>query len=334
MKTTGNWQLPHLLLRLALARPALYNSDFRRGMSTTVVLQLQTTQSSDATTIMATSTNPTMVVATRLHLDKATVPPTDLDDKVLNFGRFCADSCAKYDVVGVLAVDAAERIPGYNLVEAVRAACEKASHHTGVPPLQVLPVQPWGQFVPALNALVHWAAPFADQILLASAETKATSTAIAALRSRMTSDTLVCGALLPGHDYQGGGGEMHEQEHPSDGISTELNGRTTPWNTLALWDLKKLALTGFQSVSEGSHNSCSETSMAGVEEVVAIAVLQKLLGPEHTKAKLVRIDGVEWDQHFDDPARQQWHERKMQSKTERAAQQLALTGLQGIVYHC
>ena len=60
-------------------------------------------------------------------------------------------------------------------------------------------------------------------------------------------------------------------------------------------------------------------NIAGVEEVVAIAVLQKLLGRERAKAKLVQMadggGGVEWDQTFGgDPARQEWHARKMESK--------------------
>lgn len=289
-----------------------------------------------------TAVNPTMVVATRLHLDRMTVPPRDLDVTVRQFGRFCARSCAEYDVVGVLAVDAHERIPGYRLVDAVQAACDQwasASHDSGivVVPLHVLPVQPWGQFVPALNALVSWAAPFADHILFCSVETTAPPSAIATLRSRMTPDTLVCGALLPGHEYHHhhqNGDATTPNTPPHGGIPTALNGRTTPWNTLALWDLKKLALTGFQLVSEGVHCTSNEPSWAGVEEVVAIAVLQKLLGSENAVAKLVPTDGVEWDQTFDDPARQQWHEQKMKSKLERAAKQLEITGLQGIVHHC
>ena len=64
---------------------------------------------------------------------------------------------------------------------------------------------------------------------------------------------------------------------------------------------------------------------AGVEEVSTIYILQKLLPPGAAEAKLIQIPGILWDtQQWDDDARQQWHERKMQSKVQRAAKQLNL----------
>jgi hypothetical protein len=70
-----------------------------------------------------------------------------------------------------------------------------------------------------------------------------------------------------------------------------------------------------------------------VEEVAAIALLQKLLGEDEAKAKLIRLPDVSWDQQFDDEDRQKWHDKKMQSKVERAARHLELTGLSGWVQH-
>lgn len=70
-----------------------------------------------------------------------------------------------------------------------------------------------------------------------------------------------------------------------------------------------------------------------MEEVAAIAMLQNLLGEEEAKAKLMRLPDVSWDQTFDDEERQKWHEKKMQSKLERAARHLELTGLSGWVEH-
>jgi len=324
------------------------------------------------------STRPLLIVATRFHLGKASVPPTqaDLEAKLRNFGRFCSESCAadaeeNARVLGVVAVDAEERIPGYSLVSHIRAACEhvvasSSTTKSRLPQLHVLPVQPWGQFAPALNALVAWACaaaadarsssnnnnnnnnnppapPCAAQILFASAETTASAAAVRALREQLTpdDDALVAGIVLPGHDYRGKGTKDDEV------VETALNGRTTPWNTLALWDLRKLALTGFQLVSEGlvmpdhavDDDVAPGMNIAGVEEVVAIAVLQKLLGRERAKAKLVQMadgGGVEWDQTFGgDPARQEWHARKMESKLSRAARQMELLGLtEGVVHHC
>jgi hypothetical protein len=65
-----------------------------------------------------------------------------------------------------------------------------------------------------------------------------------------------------------------------------LNARTTPWNTLAIWKVSMLALTGFQVVSDGILTEDATEPSYGVEEVVAIALLQKVLGATKAKAKL------------------------------------------------
>jgi hypothetical protein len=43
-------------------------------------------------------------------------------------------------------------------------------------------------------------------------------------------------------------------------VEVELTGRTAPWNTCALWDVPKLALTGFHLVSKGLHPDVDEPS--------------------------------------------------------------------------
>lgn len=323
------------------------------------------------TTALPTNDEPAvLVVATRFHLGKAAAPPSqdDLQSKVRSFANFCSNcgvvvepidsttSASSHRVVGVMAVDAEERIAGYNLVAQMEEALAAVLlHHpsttVAIPPLHILPVQPWGEFAPALNALIRWAGRVpvaaataatttaATQILFCSAETTASAVAVAALRRHLMidTDTLVVGLALPGHDYARGRHRL-------------LNGRTTPWNTLALWNWRLLALTGFPLVAEGlvhddDDDNNSNNSMAGVEEVVTIAILQRLLGAEHAQAKLVQLEeedgasssgGVVWDQTFGgDPARQQWHEHKMRSKESRAARQLKLLGgLTGTVHHC
>ena len=50
-------------------------------------------------------------------------------------------------------------------------------------------------------------------------------------------------------------------------------------------------------------------------------------------AKLVKLDGINWNVTFTDPARKEWHERKMKSKVERPASQLEALHLSGSVYH-
>ena len=280
------------------------------------------------------SNNNKMIVATRLHLGQSAVPPTDLDAKVAGFHQFCSQSCPE-GTLAVLAVDATPKIPGYNLVDAVQAACDKAcacalssstSTKTKTTTLTVLPVTPWGKFVPALNALVQYAASQTDcgKILFCSAETTATTGAVSSLQAALQADTLVAGALLPGHDYK-----------DFTTSPQSLNGRTSPWNTLALWDLRKLALTGFLLVSDGLLTDDATDPSYGIEEVAATALLQNLLGPDETKSKLVKVPGIEWDVgNFDDPERAAWQAEKMKSKGSRAARQLELTGLSGFVYHC
>eukprot|EP00956_Cyclotella_meneghiniana_P012830 scaffold18270_cov63-Cyclotella_meneghiniana.AAC.2 len=136
------------------------------------------------------------------------------------------------------------------------------------------------------------------------------------------------GAVLQGHHHS-------PPTNSETTVEVELTGRTTPWNTFALWNLHKLSLTGFLQVSEGLHG---DEGIAGIEEVCTIATLQKTLSSEKAKAKLIQVqppNAVVWGQDFsDDEARREWHERKMQSKETRAKKQLDLMGLSGIVLHC
>jgi hypothetical protein len=103
-------------------------------------------------------------------------------------------------------------------------------------------VTPWGKFVPALNALIRYASVEckAQLILFVSAETEASASSVSMLVNEVDSSTLVAGAVLPGHDYH-------------RGEKVPLNGRNTPWNTLAVWNLPNLALNGFPMVSDGVH---------------------------------------------------------------------------------
>ena len=91
------------------------------------------------------------------------------------------------------------------------------------PPWTPIPVDPWGAFTPALNALAaHASKQGCGLALFASVETTFSSETVAALREQLVKhDALVVGAALPGHDFQEGG--------------RPLGGRTAPWNTLALW---------------------------------------------------------------------------------------------------
>ncbi|CAM9677891.1 unnamed protein product, partial [Phaeothamnion confervicola] len=111
-----------------------------------------------------------------------------------------------------------------------------------------------------------------------------------------------------------------------------LTGLTTPWNTLALWSVPRLARLGFLAVAEGLLPGVD----GGIEEVTAIAALQMLAAARSRPgaAALLRLPGVSWEARWADDGRRRWHERKMASKASRAAAQMAALGLpEGAVYH-
>ena len=307
---------------------------------------------------VASTVDAPLAIATRLHLGHASHPPLphQLCEMLTSFTALARTLGAKFVVV---AVDVEERIIGYDLLEEVTKICNTLStkRPTDLIPsncdddndvrIQILPVTPWGKFVPALNAIVSRVATLgAHFLLLTSAEVQLTNDALAIMKSKLDLETtLVIGTVLPGHDYRCSkrtvaqiddvGGEEEE-------VMVELTGRTTPWNTCSLWNVSKLSLTGFLLVSEGLHpeDDGSELgSSAGVEEVCTIATLQRLLGPCNAQAKLICIPGEEstsWDtSNFEkDAKRQEWHEKKMASKVARAKRQLELLGLSGTVIHC
>jgi len=280
-----------------------------------------------------------VVFATRIHLGQQSLqtPQDRLDQNVLSFLTLAQSSGA---LKSAIAVDCAEKIPGYDLVHAVRKAVEHAYSTLSISEFlcDVIPTTPWGNFVPALNTLVRWACvscPEAERIAFLSLETHATSEAILELcRHVVLSDTLVAGAALPGHQHQSSSIDSGKKE--DIGTIVELTGRTCPWNTLAIWNLKRLALTGFPLLADGLHmNEDGSPGAAGIEEFSTILIHQKLSAPETVKAKLVQItQGLNWEQTFEDEERRKWHEFKMQTKNTRAEQHRKLLGnLTGTVHH-
>ena len=258
-----------------------------------------------------------LVVGTRIHLGNASAPPDEAHYREMleKLADFASSFDSKHAYV---AVDATPKFENYSLVEVLRTITADST-------LEIIPVTPWNSFVPALNAIATRAAQDgASHCLFCSAETQTSPASILQLLEHMDEDTLVAGAVLPGHDY-----------HPKS--TQTLNGRTTPWNTLAVWNVAKLTLTGFPLVAEGLHTLSDGTTpvAAGVEEVSTIALLQSVLGPQKAKAKLVPLPDIEWNQDFKDEERQQWHEAKMKSKVERPANHLELLQLkEGVVEHC
>ncbi|KAI8815344.1 hypothetical protein BJ742DRAFT_13031 [Cladochytrium replicatum] len=137
---------------------------------------------------------------------------------------------------------------------------------------EILEISNWGNFIPALNECVRFAAERkAGYICFQSAEVHTTSDEIDALISHLADGhTLVAGKAFADHDFEIG--------------TQKLDGRTTPWNTLAVWKTEKLALTGFLMVADGVHDGVD----GGVEEVSVIALQQRIL-PNSSQAKLVKF---------------------------------------------
>ena len=341
-----------------------------------------------------------LVIATRIHLGESSssqINTVVIQQQMEQFYHFCHECHRDFHhphdnnsnnqnidtiVRGVIAVDVT---PNEDLIRIVRAALHNhdtdRSTTTMMNDIDIVPVQPWGKFTPALNALLTYAANALRTLVVTSTNgssgaipprvvggcilycslettnnngnTSSSSSSCHPIRTlfqHMDYDTtLVCGAVLPGHDYR------NEQPPPAQQSSTTktptttiLNGRTSPWNTFALWNINKLSKIGFVSVSDGLHVDLTTTtattkSIAGIEEVTTIALLQKLFNP-HTEmmAKLISLShptnsdgssnnggaGVLWDtSSTTDVGRQQWHEYKMQSKYQRAQEQLQLLAL-------
>ncbi|KAG7396492.1 CG-1 domain [Phytophthora boehmeriae] len=198
--------------------------------------------------------------------------------------------------------------------------------------VEIIPMLYWGKFVPALNALIGTAAdhfPEADTLLLQSLEVEVDRAGVEFLRSHLDiKHDLVVGAALPGHEFR---------PDPS-AQPMELSGLTSPWNTLALWNLEQLTRVGFALMGDALRLEIDGIgSAAGIEEVANIAMYQQLYAntDSATKAKLVRVPGIAWQvDRLQDPDRLAWHEKKMASKQQRAAAQLAQFGVApGSVFH-
>jgi hypothetical protein len=151
-----------------------------------------------------------LVIASRLHLGRANSPPSDEQiQKILeNLGTMAA-SIDQYEASVVIAVDASPKIKNYDYVKAIRNVLTSMKNPSTS--IEILPVTPWGKFVPALNALVLYAKSQlnADLLMFASAEVSASTSTVSKLCQHVTADdkenVIVAGAAMKGHDYQGPG---------------------------------------------------------------------------------------------------------------------------------
>ncbi|MEA3512141.1 MAG: hypothetical protein U9R37_00925 [Campylobacterota bacterium] len=181
--------------------------------------------------------------------------------------------------------------------------------------IQIFQITPWISFTQPLNLLVEKALSMgAKELLFQSIEVEISSNDVLKLEKHLNNDTLVVGAKL------------HTRHGHLKKIST-IDGWNTPWNTLALWDIEKLGLTGFLSISSGN----LEKIPGGIEEVVTISLLQSLKKDE-MKAKVIELSSVVWTTKWDSKQREIYHQKKMASKDERSQIQLKKLGIKaGVV---
>eukprot|EP00928_Gymnodinium_smaydae_P041995 TRINITY_DN28355_c0_g1_i1.p1 TRINITY_DN28355_c0_g1~~TRINITY_DN28355_c0_g1_i1.p1 ORF type:complete len:795 (+),score=94.85 TRINITY_DN28355_c0_g1_i1:40-2424(+) len=136
----------------------------------------------------------------------------------------------------------------------------------------ILPVPYWGAFVPALNCLLSYAQQKGmNYILYQSLEVQCTAPVLKRLlQHHATPGTLVVGPTLDGHRFTSG--------------RQGLNGRTTPWNTLALWRIRTLALTGFPCVADGRpsipNNHVAEQNADALPNLLQNRGVAEIMGSE------------------------------------------------------
>jgi len=233
-----------------------------------------------------------LVVATRLHTSNEAIP---IDTEKVE--KWCTHVLGYCDVL-ILVVD-------HRYYETLETIFSKFGER-----LRVFHIHPWISFTQPLNMIVEKALSLhAEKLLFQSIEVTLEREDVLVLQKHLDNKTLVVGAKL----------------HPKHGVKKgkqPLNGWNTPWNTLALWDLQKLGLTGFLSISSGNIDHVP----GGVEEVVAISLLQYLKG-DTMQAKLIDLPTVHWDANWECALRTKYHESKMASKAERAWKQLQVLNI-------
>jgi hypothetical protein len=235
-----------------------------------------------------------LAVGTRIHGAHQT-----REVELRDLAGWCASALEGADIV-LLAVDT----ENYERVRAIAASFGAK--------VEVIHVSPWHGVCGPLNALVTRASQQkASHLLLRSLEIDIEPDDLLILRTYATSSTLVVGARV-------------DASHGGPPGTRTLDGQTSPWNTLALWNLAMLGLTGFLAISDGLH----EPDSSGVEEVATISLLQALR-PSHTHAVLVRLPGLRWHTRWEDLGRQRSQAAKMTTKRKRSHRQLKLLGLPG-----
>ncbi len=108
--------------------------------------------------------------------------------------------------------------------------------------LFLVPVHVWGQFTPALNALLFTATEYRfPYIFYLSLEVVLHANQVKAMAMEH----------IAGHDVLVVGKRFLNDHRFTEGNQL-LDGLTSPWNTASLWNVQQLSRTGFLMVSDGT----------------------------------------------------------------------------------
>jgi hypothetical protein len=234
------------------------------------------------------------IVATRLHTsNEARV----LDAKKIK--QWC-DHVLNYCDVLIVVVDT-------TYLRAIQNAKEDFKDR-----IQFFHIDPWISFTQPLNMLVEKALSMgAKELLFQSIEVEISLEDIEKLESHL----IHCNSLVVG-------AKLNEEHGKNKKGIVPLDGWTVPWNTLAMWNIEKLGLIGFLSISSGN----LENIPGGIEEVVTISLLQQLK-PNEMRAKLIELESLTWNTNWNSDERKAYHKEKMESKEERSKVQLEKLGI-------
>lgn len=267
----------------------------------------------------ANSISTSLAVATRIH--KGNSSQMTSFESIAEFVRSVSYAKVIILCIGIgdklENIDYINKLETYLQVQGLIPSASSLSTSLSYSSILILPVTPWGKFTMALNAIVHKCIDEKfDLVAFQSLEFRIKKETVNKLVNIIKDDTntLVVGPALPGHDFKAG--------------LNNIEGRTCPWNTFAIWNVNHLGLVGFPMVGDGMG-----TETSGVEEVTTVNLLQKI--NNRLKVVLVSSKGVEWRTEFkDDEKRQQYHDEKMKSKNERPEKQMKWLGIQsGRVSH-
>lgn len=168
-----------------------------------------------------------LLIATRLHAPTSSQLPST--SKLLSF----IESCKSYADHVVVCIGCRNSDGFDDIVQQYRSACG----HTAT----ILVIEPWGHFTNALNNCITFAQDNAFDLLgFQSFEYRTTAETINLLRTELCENTLVIGPTIEGHTFELG--------------SHTISGCTSPWNTMAIWNVSVLSLTGFPLIGDGVAN--------------------------------------------------------------------------------